>query len=229
LAYVKAPKKLPVFLRQRQISELLAAAERHDAETFALTREGKKDAPRYVPISGFVRFLLLTGMRLSEGLNLLWRDVDIEALEIRLEHSATKTGHGRVVALDCCPSLVAELGRMKAAVGEDAESQPVWQSLTRELCESTRKRLIRDYAAPVFTWHDLRRTCGTFLTCAPSIYGGASAFLSAKRLGHSVQVAEAHYAGALNGIDREAHTLEQAMGLEPLLKKKGVRLLSSPA
>lgn len=83
--------------------------------------------------------------------------------------------------------------------------------MTRTLIEAARKRLTRAFKAPEFTWHDLRRTCGTHLTCAPGIYGGASAFLCAKKLGHSVAVAEKHYLGVVNNISPSARTLEEAM------------------
>jgi hypothetical protein len=72
--------------------------------------------------------------------------------------------------------------------------------------------------APEFTWQKLRRTCGCFLTCAPGIFGGASAFMSAKQLGHSVAVAERHYVGVVRGIPPEARTLEAAMGITPQMK-----------
>ena len=82
-----------------------------------------------------------------------------------------------------------------------------------------RRVLIRSSDAPPFTWRMLRRTSGTFLTCAPAIFGAASAFLSAKRLGHTVRIAEKHYAGALAGIPREARTLSAAMEIEDLAKE----------
>ncbi len=87
-----------------------------------------------------------------------------------------------------------------------------------DLAESTRKRLVRDFGAPAFTWLDLRHTCGTFLTCAPAIYGAASAFLSAKRLGHSVVVSEKHYAGAVT-VAPEIKTLEAALKIDDLCAK----------
>lgn len=77
------------------------------------------------------------------------------------------------------------------------------------------KRLRASYGAPSsFEWQALRRTCGTFLTNAPGIFGAASAYRSARQLGHSVAVAERHYLGLERGIPREARTLEQAMQIE---------------
>lgn len=65
----------------------------------------------------------------------------------------------------------------------------------------------------------LRRTCGTYLTNAPGIFGSASAYRSAKQLGHSVQVAEKYYVDVARGIRREARTLEAAMQIEEQMKK----------
>ena len=90
----------------------------------------------------------------------------------------------------------------------------------RSWAEAARKRLKRNYDCPPFSWQELRRTCGTYLTCASSIYGAASAFLSAKRLGHSVQVSERHYAGAITNLPATAKTIESAMGIADLVKKE---------
>ena len=73
----------------------------------------------------------------------------------------------------------------------------------------------------------LRRSCGSYLTCAPAIYGAASAFMSARRLGHGVAVAEKNYLGSVKDISPEAKTLEQAMGIEAqveeILQRAGQR------
>ncbi|MCC6573209.1 MAG: tyrosine-type recombinase/integrase [Planctomycetes bacterium] len=215
---VKQAKPLPVFMRAHEIQALLDAAIRHDRETFTATREEHAGirvpgtTPRYAPIARFVAAVLLTGMRFSELANLRWRDVDLKAGEITLQHDRTKTSAGRRVGLAETPALAALLTAMKLQAGDN---QYVWGEgpYRRDLAESARKRLMRDFAAPLFTWQHLRRTCGTFLCCAPSIYGAASAWLSAKRLGHSVLVSEKHYAGAI-GVSHSARTLEAAFEIE---------------
>jgi len=84
---------------------------------------------------------------------------------------------------------------------------------TRATAEAAAKRLRNEYGAPEkFSWQILRSTCATYLTNAPGIFGAASAYRSAKQLGHSVQVAEKHYTDVLRGIPRDARTLEEAMG-----------------
>lgn len=224
LTFVRAQKPLPQFLKAKECRTLVEAALRHDAETFGLTRQehaGQGEpgtTPRYAPIAGFVVLGLLTGMRFGELANLRWRDVDLDAGEISLQSDRTKTGHGRVVGLRESPAAAALLTQMKLRAGG---SLYVWGSepYRRDLAESARKRLVAEYSAPEFTWHDLRRTCGTFLTCAPAIYGAASAFMSAKRLGHSVMVSERHYAGNVSNIPATATTLEAAMGISESLDK----------
>ena len=90
--------------------------------------------------------------------------------------------------------------------------------LTEGEAQAAAKRLREEYGAPEsFTWQALRRAYGTFLTNAPGIFGAASAYRSAKQLGHSVQVAERHYLGLVRGIPREARTLEAAMQIEDLV------------
>lgn len=224
LEFAKAQKPLPVFLKAKQCRALLEAAMRHDAETFTATREehaGKRKAggtARFTPIAPFIAVGLLSGMRFSELANLRWADVDLEAGEITLQADRTKTGHGRRIGLTETPALATLLANKKLRAGEN---EHVWGEAPYRygVAESARKRLVREYGAPEFTWHDLRRTCGTFLTCAPAIYGAASAFLSAKRLGHSVTVSERHYAGALGNISPEHKTLEAALQIDDLLKQ----------
>jgi hypothetical protein len=63
----------------------------------------------------------------------------------------------------------------------------------------------------------LRSTCATYLTNAPGIFGAATVFMSARQLGHSVMVAEKHYLGVHRGIPKEAHSLEAAMQIEPIV------------
>lgn len=234
LSNAKTPKKLIEFLRQPEMRKLLKAVQRHDSEL----NDGHGHARQR--IGPFVLTVLLTGMRVAEAEGLRWNDVDLEAGEITLSHDRTKTGHVRRITLAETPSLAAMLANMKLRAGNrsfvfgeakglkntDAQSKarndravPGSEPIQHYVVESARKRLIKLYNAPVFTWQGLRRTCGTFLTCAPSIYGAASAFLSAKRLGHSVSVAEKSYYAAVSNIPADAKTLEAAMGCEDLINE----------
>jgi hypothetical protein len=65
-----------------------------------------------------------------------------------------------------------------------------------------------------WTYRLLRATCGSFLANAPGIWGAASAFRTAKQLGHSVTISEKFYLGLCPGIPPEARTVETAMQAE---------------
>lgn len=210
-------------LKPAQLRELLDAALAHDAEKYAETRAEHRgllppgSTPRFEAVAPLVAATLLTGMRFDECVSLEWSEVDLEALDddgtasgvIHLT-SRTKTKRARSVWLEVSPALRELLEVMKP---EKAKGN-VW-GLTKGQARAAGKRLTKKYEAPsTWTWQVLRSTCGTFLTNAAGIYGAASAYRSAKQLGHSVAVAERHYVGVLRGISKECKTLESAMGIE---------------
>ncbi|MDC1142370.1 tyrosine-type recombinase/integrase [Planctomycetota bacterium] len=224
LEQVKVPKKLPRFLKPAEIKKLLKAALRHDKETYTHARIGSAthaEAFHYPPITPLIVTLLLTGMRRGEALELRWADVDLEAGEITLSDEATKTSHGRRIPLAESPTVIDLFNRMKlASDGDFVFGTEIDKPASVNVAKAARKRLTETFGAPEhWTFHDLRRTCGSFLTCAHSIYGAAAAFLSAARLGHSIEVAQRHYLGAISNIDPNAKTLEAAMGCEALFKQ----------
>lgn len=113
LGRLRTEHKRVDYLSPTEIGQLLAACDRHDAETFAATRAehgglGVAGAtPRRRPIKPLVRFLLLSGCRLGEALTLTWGDVDLNAEdhdgnrvgEIHID-SKSKTHRARTVHLD---------------------------------------------------------------------------------------------------------------------------------
>ncbi|HVY27035.1 MAG TPA: hypothetical protein VHB79_10810 [Polyangiaceae bacterium] len=225
------------YRKPAELQRLLQAALRHDAETFAATREElagerpKGTTPRYPAIAPFVAMALLTGMRFDELLTLTWKQVDLEALdndgnavgEIHLT-AATKTHRARTVGLEVSPGLRALLAALKLRSG----GKGLVFGLTRGEAVAAEKRLRSAYGAPAgCNWQALRRTCGTYLTNAPGIFGAASAYRSAKQLGHSVQVAERHYVDVARGIQKDARTLEAAMQIEDLLSRVTERVTES--
>jgi len=232
--HVPSNRDLPVYLPPADLRRLLDAALQHDAETFAMTRAehhaAGKPGPlagstlRYPEIAPFAAFLLLTGCRHGEALSLRWCDVDLEALdadgmkvgELRLRAPDVKTRTARIVDLEVTPALRRILAAMKLRAGNAA---CVFHGLTAASATKARGRLVKRYGAPTFTWKDLRSTCETYLANAPGIYGGASVFLAAKQLGHSVVVAEKKYAGTMRGISREARSLDVAMQIAPQLER----------
>lgn len=218
------------YRKPAELQRLLQAALRHDADTFEATREElaggrpKGTTPRYLPVAPFVAAALLTGMRFGELLGLTWKQVDLEALdndgkpvgEIHLS-AATKTHRARAVGLEVSPGLRALLAAMKLRSGGKPAASVF--GLSRGEAVAAEKRLRADYGAPAGCgWQALRRTCGTYLTNAPGIFGAASAYRSAKQLGHSVQVAEKHYVDVARGIQKDARTLEAAMQIESELR-----------
>ncbi len=221
---LKAPVERKDYLRPAKIRRLLEATLRHDAELCALTREEKAqgksegNTPRYDPISGFVLFVLLTGMRLGEALDLDWKNVDLGALDANGREvgeiyvtSASKTAKSRTIGLEVSPVLRRLLAAQHLRTGDD---RSVW-GLTKGAVNAAMRRLVGEYGAPQGTgWQKLRVTCATYLCNAPGIYGSASPFMESRQLGHSVLVAEKHYAGLIRGIPIEAKTLEAAMQIE---------------
>jgi len=247
------PKEAPEFLPPKQCAQLLEAALRHDAATFAATRDEHAKGEggvtrRYDPIAPFVATTLLTGMRLGEALALRWRSVDLGAVdadgkvvgEIRLKAGETKTHHARTISLDVSPTVRTLLAALKLRAGNAEYVFGGKTPLSRALVEAARRRLVgtvpeakkkvgtkkkrkvkvpTSYGAPSdFTWQVLRSSCATYQCNAPSLFGAAAAFVSAKRLGHSITVSEKHYAG-LFAVSREARTLEAAMGIEEVMVK----------
>ena len=59
----------------------------------------------------------------------------------------------------------------------------------------------------------LRRSTGTYLCCAPSIWGTASDSVTADQLGHHPDVCRDHYKGRITGLPHDLHTLEELMGI----------------
>ena len=216
---VRAPVDRKPYLKPAECKRLLAGALRHDSDTFETTRwvpgEGRPERTKYKQVAPFVAFGLLSGMRPGECLDLDWRHVDLDALDhhgnkcgVIEVTAASKTGLPRGVWLDVSPACRRLLAAQKLATGGKGN---VW-GLTEGEAAAARKRLVSEYGAPSkFDYQCLRRTCGTYLTCAPAIYGAASAAMSARQLGHSVEVAERHYVGVIRGIPRDVHDLENAM------------------
>lgn len=239
LAALPTAYEEPPFLRPAEIKALLAAAMRHDAATFAETREehaGKREKGttlRHTPIAPFVAFLLLTGCRRGEALALAWPMVHLDALdnagrvvgEIRLPASIIKTHRARTIGLEVSPALRKILSALRLR----EEGDGAVFGYTAAEVENARARMLEDYGAPTFDWQSLRSTCATYLTNAPGIFGAATVFLSARQLGHSVAVAERHYLGTFRGIAHDARTLEAAMQCERELASVVSSLVSAPA
>ena len=219
-----APTELREFLTPAKVGKLLEACERHDAATYSMTRREKAEGtkagtPRYQPISGFALFVLLTGCRLNEAVGLDWQNVDLDALDhsgkpvgqFHIRGADSKTKKPRTVSLGVSPALRRLMAAQKLRTGGRGK---VW-AVTEDGAIKAMRRLRKTYGAPAsFTWQALRRTCSTFLVNSPGIFGGASAYMAAKQLGHGVKVMETNYAGLVHGIDPGLRNLESVLGIK---------------
>ncbi|HZN40245.1 MAG TPA: tyrosine-type recombinase/integrase, partial [Planctomycetota bacterium] len=152
----KRPEDPIEILRPAQLRELLQACIAHDAT------ESEQ-------IAAFVLVVLGTGMRYSEAEGLAWDEVDFAEKVIRLGSARTKTKQSRAITLQQSPTVLELLGALRLRGGRGR----VFPWIDRAIAERVRDRTQRRYSAPTWTWHMLRRTCGSLLVCAGGIYGGA--------------------------------------------------------
>lgn len=231
LKRVQVPRIARTALTPTELRAILAAAVRHDGVTWRLTRkqhaQGKAAAPhtvrKFPQIAPLLTFLLLSGCRSQEARTLRWSDVNLDAPGrdgkpcglVRISASASKTHADRDIDLSVSPGLRTLLAAMKLRAGEDPYVFGGAAPMPEHDARNCYRRMISEFGAPPFTLQRLRQTCGSYLTCAPSIFGAAAAFLSSKQLGHSVVIAERHYVGVIRWISPDARTLDAAMQIEP--------------
>ncbi|MCC7508624.1 MAG: tyrosine-type recombinase/integrase [Planctomycetes bacterium] len=207
LKFVKRERSKRRYLDVAQVKALLEAAQRQDADG-------------HPEIAPFTAACVLTGMRFHELCDLTFEEVDAVAGEIHLAARRTKTMTERTVYLDKLPTLWAWLKQQKLAAGGKGR---VFPHLTFAIARIARARLVstdkdEGYSAPVFTWHRLRATCGTYSVCS-SLYGRGSEHETAQQLGHSIQVAQVHYTGRAKDFLPDAASLEEAMFCANLFTK----------
>jgi integrase len=224
LANEKIDSAEPEFLHPAEVSELLRACLRHDAETFAMTREEKDgdakvgSTPQYDPIAPFALFSLLAGCRPTEARRLRWESVHLGGRNptIRLSHEdVSKKREARRVSLNESPSLIRLLGAMTKQRGENEFVFGADEPMTEGRAAAARKRLHSKFGAPRFTWEHLRRTCATTLYCS-GVYGLELTKLAPARMGHSLATAERHYVGLMHDLPTDAKTIEAALDIEEI-------------
>ncbi len=215
-----------VWLTPKQSQKMLDAVLRHDREIAGLDTTWPTIAP-------FVMYVLLGGARVAEALALDWSHLDLDALNVNLEPvgeivvpaTVSKTKKRRVIGLQETPSLRRLFAALQLRSG--SKTGPVWD-FTRMAAKRSRRRAIEEYGSPPFTYQQLRVTCDCYLNNSPGIYGGAAAFMAAKRLGHSVAISEKYYASAIRGIKPELRTLEEVLGITKQCDQV-IREVSAPA
>ena len=221
LRKVKGERAAVTLLRTAELKSLLTACHKHDARCHKLTRAEKSGigepgtTPAHDAMGAPVLTCLLTGMRFGELAALEWDWVDLtEDVEaITLPPSVVKTAEARRVDLSICPMLVRLLRALRLQGG----TGQVWPWLNATSAKQAVRRLAKDAAPEGWTWQKLRRSCGSYLACS-NIYGSAGPWHAARRLGHSVAVAEARYSRVV-AVDAAAKSLEQAMGIKAEAEK----------
>ena len=207
------------------IAAFLEAAERRAApDRVVVVRRRKKNSKRVeeytqrygpdpAPISEWALLLACTGLRRGEAGRLRWADVDLDQGVLRV--FATKTGAFRYVPLigdpsgDVSPGFVDVLRTWRRAHPDDTHVLPGAPHYPNHSWDATSKD-----SGSHLTPQGLRRTFESTLAVI-----GFPASLAAFWLGHSVQVAEAHYRtyrpGRLPGA-----TVDAALGLTPYLERE---------
>lgn len=202
LETVKDDAEKKDFLRPAQLRAILAACAAYDADASIRSElRGRMFATTL--------FIALTGMRSGEALQIEWRDVGVDpdgrpCIHVRKE--VAKNKKARRVYLAHSP-LLAHLVANRRGRADNACVVGVARSVL-----ATARWTIEAKLGLEFDCKSLRRTCGTFLTCAPNIFGAAAPYMSAQQLGHTVQIAEKNYLG-LTVIDPAHKTTEAAMDL----------------
>lgn len=230
LRKVKGERAAVELLRAPELKSLLTACHKHDARRHKLTRAEKAGigepgtTPAHDAMGAPVLTCLLTGMRFGELAALEWDWVDLtEGVEaITLPPSVVKTAEARRVDLSISPMLVRLLRALRLQGG----TGQVWPWLNHTSAKQAVRRVAKDAAPEGWTWQKLRRSCGSFLACS-NIYGSAGPWHAARRLGHSVAVAEARYSRVV-AVDAAATTLEAAMGIKAEAEKI-IKAVSSSA
>lgn len=165
-----------------------------------LTREEyQRLLPHTAPyLAPMISFAVATGLRLEEQLSLEWGQVNLQRRELTL--TDTKSGTPRIIPLT---------GEAMAALQESPQhySSPYvfhkadgsrYGKLTRGLAGAAHRAEIND-----LRWHDLRRTCGSWM-----LQAGTPMEVVKKWLGHkSIVVTERSYAFLDNeALHRAAQT-----------------------
>lgn len=179
-----------------QTRELVTAAVKHD--------KGLDTRTNAAPV---VMFLLTTGMRISEALNILGGDVDLDRGVIHVRPEIAKGGHARAVDLD--PSIWL---RLRAIEWVKEPAKKILDGWTVSAVKQMLRSGLPKWGAPVTSSHMIRRTSGTITACAPGIYGGSGFYQTARRLGHNPSVSEKYYLGMMKPR-HDARTIEDAIEL----------------
>lgn len=136
-------------------------------------------------LKGFITFAVETGLRFEEQFSLEWKDVNLKAKEIYI--AKTKTDSPRVVPLSSAAvsQIVSQVRHINSTYVFTQDNGSRVNRLTRPFKTACKNAGIED-----LRWHDLRRTCGSWM-----LQRGIDIFRVSRFLGHkSVMVTERSYA-----------------------------------
>jgi integrase len=153
-----------------------------------------------------IELLLYTGCRLSEVLNLRWRQVDFEASTIRLDE--TKSGRPQTVAMNAPARQVLRAMMPKGSKGSPwvlpSRGDPIERPLSKTAIEKSWRRIRRCAGIADVRLHDLRHTVGTYAG-----QSGANAFLVRDLLRHKDLSMTGRY---VNRADDPVRSLSDQVG-----------------
>ena len=161
---IRIPEKPPLYLSREEFRKLLNAEKDPD-------------------LKDFYTFAVLTGMRISEVLNLEWNAVDIERRTIHVVnhgHFLTKSGKNRTVGMN--PDVHKLLHRRKTQAGICTRVfSRSGKELLRSFVEHRFKKAVRLAGlSDDLKFHSLRHSFGTWMANA-----GVSMFVLKELMGHS--------------------------------------------
>lgn len=181
---LRQPTPSRSYLQPVQVAELLAAAGRLDTDA----REG--DTGRRRPL---LATLTLAGLRISEGMDLRWRDVNLPARKLRVVQAKTDAG---VRQVDITPTLAEVLSEYRTrtrhatpddlvfptAAGKRDNPSNVRNRFLSDAVEGANVKLVEAGEEPIgkVTPHSLRRTFASLLLAT-----GADVPYVMAQLGHT--------------------------------------------
>jgi integrase len=213
----KVPRYQPRVLKAAELRNMLSKLVEHDTELWSCTRQGRfrgktavaKDRPKFQALGKFTILALLTGARPGEVLSMKWRDVDLEAGEIRVWGS--KTQRERIIPLHDSPALTDFLSTLKLRSKGIVHVCGDWSSgKPTEIHDRQWRRLMKLAALEGTPMKALRSTTIAHVASASP----DSEYLLEARFGHGANVSKQHYRRPLHGLRGRGSTVEQWLGIE---------------
>jgi integrase len=189
------------FLSGEELARLGATLRQAETEGLPWKKGGRTVYRRITTAA--VELLLFTGCRLSEVLNLQWRQVDFEAGTINLLE--TKSGSPQVVVMNApARQVLRELNAAKASEWVLPSISSLRRPISKTAIEKAWVKLKTAAQIPDVRLHDLRHTVGTYAGQT-----GANAFLVRDLLRHKNLAMTGRY---VNRAQAPVRTLSDQVG-----------------